>query len=276
MTRTLPLLFSFLLAAPLSAQSQPVDAAAKKSDSVAQRVETAVMDGVTLLLDMQEGESRAEWPYEGVYRVRDVDNPRGRIPIGYRVGGTGIVGMALLHAPEYKDDTGRREAIRRAIEFVVGATDHELMNPVYEGGYDVRGWGYCYGLMFLLHLKRAGQVPAEVAADVELATRFYVKALQQIEIPTLGGWNYARDGIDVPSRGSPFMTAPCLQVLFDAQAPGYTVARAVIEPRRLILIDELFTPDSSRYWRAENYEVGRPQEAYDKQAIRTALECRVG
>jgi len=41
---------------------------------------------------------------------------------------------------------------------------------------------------------------------------------------------------------------------------------------RLILIDEVFTPDSSRYWPAASYEPGRRQEAYDKQIIRDALE----
>jgi len=41
----------------------------------------------------------------------------------------------------------------------------------------------------------------------------------------------------------------------------------------LILIDEVFTPDSSRYWSAANYEVGRSQDSYDKQIIRDALEA---
>jgi phosphoribosylaminoimidazole-succinocarboxamide synthase len=39
-----------------------------------------------------------------------------------------------------------------------------------------------------------------------------------------------------------------------------------------ILIDELLTPDSSRYWLAETYEAGKPQTNFDKQYVRDYLE----
>ncbi len=37
------------------------------------------------------------------------------------------------------------------------------------------------------------------------------------------------------------------------------------------LIDEMLTPDSSRYWDAEAYAPGKPQESYDKQFVRDYL-----
>ena len=40
----------------------------------------------------------------------------------------------------------------------------------------------------------------------------------------------------------------------------------------IILIDEVLTPDSSRFWPADKYEVGRDQESYDKQFVRNYLE----
>lgn len=40
----------------------------------------------------------------------------------------------------------------------------------------------------------------------------------------------------------------------------------------LILIDELLTPDSSRFWDIETYEPGKPQESFDKQFVRDYLE----
>jgi len=40
----------------------------------------------------------------------------------------------------------------------------------------------------------------------------------------------------------------------------------------IILIDELLTPDSSRFWPASDYEAGRPQKSYDKQFLRDYLE----
>lgn len=40
----------------------------------------------------------------------------------------------------------------------------------------------------------------------------------------------------------------------------------------LILIDELLTPDSSRYWDASAYRPGGPQASFDKQFVRDYLE----
>jgi phosphoribosylaminoimidazole-succinocarboxamide synthase len=41
---------------------------------------------------------------------------------------------------------------------------------------------------------------------------------------------------------------------------------------KLILIDEVLTPDSSRFWPADKYEPGRPQPSFDKQFVRDYLE----
>jgi phosphoribosylaminoimidazole-succinocarboxamide synthase len=40
----------------------------------------------------------------------------------------------------------------------------------------------------------------------------------------------------------------------------------------LILIDEALTPDSSRFWPQDEYEVGRSQRSFDKQFVRDYLE----
>jgi phosphoribosylaminoimidazole-succinocarboxamide synthase len=41
----------------------------------------------------------------------------------------------------------------------------------------------------------------------------------------------------------------------------------------VILIDEVLTPDSSRFWPADDYEPGRPQRSYDKQYVRDWLDA---
>ncbi|MHC4518280.1 MAG: phosphoribosylaminoimidazolesuccinocarboxamide synthase [Planctomycetota bacterium] len=41
---------------------------------------------------------------------------------------------------------------------------------------------------------------------------------------------------------------------------------------KIILIDEILTPDSSRFWPADKYEPGRDQESFDKQFVRNYLE----
>jgi phosphoribosylaminoimidazole-succinocarboxamide synthase len=40
----------------------------------------------------------------------------------------------------------------------------------------------------------------------------------------------------------------------------------------IILIDEVLTPDSSRFWPADKYQPGRDQESFDKQFVRNYLE----
>ena len=42
-----------------------------------------------------------------------------------------------------------------------------------------------------------------------------------------------------------------------------------------ILIDEIFTPDSSRFWPADEWESGREQNSFDKQIVRNYLESVV-
>ncbi len=60
-----------------------------------------------------------------------------------------------------------------------------------------------------------------------------------------------------------------------ARARGIIIADTKMEfgldNGKLILIDELLTPDSSRFWDAELYKVGQPQPSYDKQPVRDWL-----
>jgi phosphoribosylaminoimidazole-succinocarboxamide synthase len=75
--------------------------------------------------------------------------------------------------------------------------------------------------------------------------------------------------------------------IYDAAA-DYSAARGLIladtkfefghaidfdgEPNgELLICDEVLTPDSSRYWPAEDYESGREQDSFDKQFVRNYL-----
>src|SRR5205814_5066272 len=44
------------------------------------------------------------------------------------------------------------------------------------------------------------------------------------------------------------------------------------EDGRLVLADEAFTPDSSRFWPADEYSPGGPQPSFDKQFVRDYCE----
>jgi phosphoribosylaminoimidazole-succinocarboxamide synthase len=60
-----------------------------------------------------------------------------------------------------------------------------------------------------------------------------------------------------------------------AEAKGIIIADTKLEfgllDGKVILIDELLTPDSSRFWPADDYKPGGPQHAFDKQFLRDYL-----
>ena len=45
------------------------------------------------------------------------------------------------------------------------------------------------------------------------------------------------------------------------------------ENGRVVLGDEMLTPDSSRFWPLEGYEQGKPQPSFDKQFVRDWLKA---
>lgn len=77
---------------------------------------------------------------------------------------------------------------------------------------------------------------------------------------------YVRDkSIDIFTKASQY-----------AQSKGIILADTKFEwgivDDKIILIDEVLTPDSSRFWPADKYQAGRDQESYDKQFVRNYLE----
>lgn len=60
-----------------------------------------------------------------------------------------------------------------------------------------------------------------------------------------------------------------------AESKGIIIADTKFEfgllDGELILIDELLTPDSSRFWPMDDYSPGRPQKSFDKQFVRDYL-----
>ncbi|MFQ5414319.1 MAG: phosphoribosylaminoimidazolesuccinocarboxamide synthase [Phycisphaerae bacterium] len=64
-----------------------------------------------------------------------------------------------------------------------------------------------------------------------------------------------------------------------ARDRGLIIADTKFEWGRLnddyILIDEVLTPDSSRFWPADRYEPGRDQDSFDKQYVRNYLTTLV-
>ncbi|HEY3163980.1 MAG TPA: phosphoribosylaminoimidazolesuccinocarboxamide synthase [Candidatus Limnocylindrales bacterium] len=60
----------------------------------------------------------------------------------------------------------------------------------------------------------------------------------------------------------------------DVRSEGWLGMSAGALETNLMLIDEVLTPDSSRFWDAADYEPGRAQASFDKQYVRDWLETQ--
>ena len=78
--------------------------------------------------------------------------------------------------------------------------------------------------------------------------------------------NYVRDkSIDIFKKASAYAETKGI-ILSDTKFEWGVV------DDKIILVDEVLTPDSSRFWPADKYEAGRDQESFDKQFVRNYLE----
>ncbi len=173
------------------------------------------------LLELQN--SDGAWPYEGVYRVA------GKIPVGYRIGGTSIVCSALISA-DLKDRNVIEKGINRGTSMILNELEHRLMEPSRTPRYDVRIWGHIYALDFFCRLKRSEGFD-ELKSKTEPWIRKLADAVifQEIE---QGGWNYANK-----SQHCCFVTAPAVQSLLLAREAGVDIPDAVFK-RALRVLSE--------------------------------------
>ena len=94
--------------------------------------------------------------------------------------------------------------------------------------------------------------------------------------------NITWDGDSFASRARNRPKAARLSLELYSQARDYAAGRGIIiadtkfewgrSGNEIILIDEVLTPDSSRFWPQQGYQPGRPQPSFDKQFVRDYLE----
>lgn len=81
------------------------------------------------------------------------------------------------------------------------------------------------------------------------------------------------------------MILDCMLTRYLIQARDYAAERGIIiadtkfefgldeETDEVVLVDEVLTPDSSRFWPADKYEVGRSQDSFDKVRVSETRKC---
>lgn len=159
------------------------------------------------LIDLQHDDGA--WPYEGVYRVG------GKIPVGYRIGGTSIACSALISAK--LDDRSRiGDAVTRGTDLILKELEQRLMKPTQKSSYDVRIWGHIYALDYFCRLQLTDGFD-----ELKARTRPKIQELADAVVfqqTKNGGWNYSNR-----LQHCCFVTSPAVHALLLAREVGASV-----------------------------------------------------
>lgn len=138
------------------------------------------------------------------------------------------------------------------------------------GWKEYKEHGTICGVRLLKGLRQCDKLPEPIftpATKAELGTHDEnIDFNKSAEILGAEAATYVRDkSIEIFEKASRYAESRGI-ILADTKFEWGTV------DGRIILIDEMLTPDSSRFWPADKYQTGRDQESFDKQFVRNYLE----
>jgi phosphoribosylaminoimidazole-succinocarboxamide synthase len=193
-----------------------------------------------------------------------------------------VIGSHLITADvdEFPDDlkkhrdtlAGRSMLVKKAdrvdVECIVRGYISGSMWKEYNASRD-REQTLLHGIEFPENLKESDQLPqpvftpstkAEEGHDINIS---FDRMVEMVGPDTAG---LCRDkSIEIYSRAADF-----------ARTRGIIIADTKFEfgfdRKKFILIDEALTPDSSRFWPADQYAPGKSQPSFDKQIVRDYLD----
>jgi len=129
-------------------------------------------------------------------------------------------------------------------------------------------------------LKHCEQLPEPIFTPATKAVEGHDENIDFDTACTIAGrdvMNRLRDvSVEIYRRGAAYARERGI-ILADTKFEfGYAIDASGNPTDEIMLIDEVLTPDSSRFWPAEDYEMGRDQDSFDKQFVRNYLEGLVG
>jgi phosphoribosylaminoimidazole-succinocarboxamide synthase len=163
---------------------------------------------------------------------------------------------------------GRSMLTRRAEVFPVECVARGYLAG--SGWKDYQRAGAVCGHQLPPGLQESAQLPAPIFTPATKAETGHDENISETEMAAIIGADTAAALRDITLR-------------LYAEASAYARARGIIiadtkfefgrdAQGRIILIDEVLTPDSSRFWPAGEYTPGGPQPSFDKQFVRDYLE----
>jgi phosphoribosylaminoimidazole-succinocarboxamide synthase len=138
------------------------------------------------------------------------------------------------------------------------------------GWKDYRATGTVCGVPLPPGLRESDRLPAPIFTPATKATSGHDINISQVEAGRIIGDQLIVTLRELTLQLYAFGAA-------HAEARGIILADTKFEfglagDGRIVLIDEVMTPDSSRYWPKDQYRPGGPQPSFDKQYVRDYLE----
>jgi len=172
------------------------------------------------------------------------------------------------HVRKYADQLrGRSMLVRRAEIFPVECIARGYISG--SGWKEYKATGKVCGITLPSGLRESEALPEPIFTPSTKATSGHDENIsfdQMCEIV----------GVETASHLRDLTLRVYKKVATYARQRGIIIADTKFEFGRtaqgITLADEVLTPDSSRFWPADKYEPGRPQDSYDKQYVRDYLE----
>jgi phosphoribosylaminoimidazole-succinocarboxamide synthase len=181
---------------------------------------------------------------------------------------TGIDPATVVSKEEVPQVEGRAVVVRKLKPLPIEAVVRGYI--IGSGWKDYQKTGKVCGIELPKGLQQAQKLPAPVFTPATKAETGHDENISFDEVVKLIGKPMAEQVRDVAIR-------------LYKEASEYAATRGIIiadtkfefglnEKNELVLIDEVLTADSSRFWPADSYKVGISPPSYDKQFVRDYLE----
>jgi phosphoribosylaminoimidazole-succinocarboxamide synthase len=178
----------------------------------------------------------------------------------------------VQYPPELRTDAdmlaGRSMLVRRTNPIPIECVARGYLSG--SGWKDYRSTGAVCGVPLPPGLQESDRLPAPIFTPATKATSGHDVNISEAEAGRLVGDQLVATLRELTLRLYSFGATHAEQrgiILADTKFEfGLT------EDGRVILIDEVMTPDSSRYWPKDHYRPGGPQPSFDKQYVRDYLE----
>jgi len=161
---------------------------------------------------------------------------------------------------------GRSMIVRKASPFPVECVVRGYLSG--SGWEEYKQKGSVCGIALPPNLQESDRLPEPIFTPTTKAEEGHDMAVTMEQVVEIVGTKAAEElkrlSIALYSKGASF-----------AETKGIIIADTKFEfgtfEGETILIDEILTPDSSRFWSAKDYRPGRGQESFDKQIVRDYL-----